>query len=100
MADWGSHLPIAQAVYLLCAATSIACALLLYRGFKRTGARLLLWSGLCFVGLAINNALLFVDRALFPGTPLNFMMDMSIWRGLAALTGLMLLIFGLIWDAD
>ena len=47
-----------QLVYLLCALTSLACAVLLLRGYFRTRVRLLLWSGLCFVGLALNNALL------------------------------------------
>ena len=47
-----------QLVYVLCALTSIACAVLLLRGYFRTRVRLLLWSGLCFVGLALNNALL------------------------------------------
>ena len=30
-------------------------AVLLLRGYARSASRLLLWSGLCFVGLAINN---------------------------------------------
>ena len=47
-----------QLVYVLCALTSLACAILLLRGYFRTRVRLLLWSGLCFAGLALNNALL------------------------------------------
>ena len=52
---------MAETVYLLCAGTSAACALVLLRAHHRTGTRLLLWSGLCFVGLALNNAVLVLD---------------------------------------
>ena len=48
-------------VCVLCALTSLACAVLLLRGYFRTRARLLLWTGLCFAGLFINNMLLIVD---------------------------------------
>jgi hypothetical protein len=48
-------------VYLLCAATSIVCAILLIRGYRRARERLLLWSGACFIGLALNNVLLVID---------------------------------------
>ena len=54
------------AVYMLCAATSLACAVLLLRGYRRSGARFLLWSSLCFVGLALNNVILFVDKVVLP----------------------------------
>lgn len=83
---------MATVVYALCGLTSIACAVLLLRGYRTSGARLLLWAGLCFVGLAINNVLLFVDLRVVPGT------DLSVWRSLPALTGLALLIYGLVWE--
>ncbi len=83
---------MAQTVYILAFVTSLACALMLWRGYARSGTKLLLWSGLCFFGLALNNALLFVDLVLVPG------IDLSIWRSLAALAGLALLLYGLIWD--
>lgn len=86
---------MAEAVYILAALTSCACAALLLRGWFRSHTRLLLWSGLCFVGLAANNILLFVDLVLFPSTNLN----LELWRNLAALVGLSLLIYGLIWDS-
>lgn len=82
---------IEGAVYFLCALTSVACALILLRGYQRNRTAILLWSGLCFVGLAFNNILLFVDL-LTPQVPLE------IWRLLPALVGLMLLIYGMIWD--
>jgi hypothetical protein len=81
-------------IYLLCTATSLACAVLLLRAYRTSGARLLFWSGLCFVGLALNNALLFVDLQLVPQT------DLFLVRSLPALLGLLALIFGLIWDAE
>lgn len=83
---------MATVVYALCALTSIACAVLLLRGYHGTGARLLLWSGLCFVGLAINNTLLFVDLRIVP------QVDLSVWRSIPALVGISLLVYGLIWD--
>lgn len=79
-------------VYVLCALTSLACAVLLLRGYFRTRVRLLLWSGLCFVGLAVNNALLVVDVN-------TLTTDLSNWRTLPALAGVSLLVYGLIWDS-
>jgi hypothetical protein len=80
-------------VYALCGLTSIACAVLLLRGFAATSARLLLWAGLCFVGLALNNVLLFVDMRVVSEV------DLSVWRSLPALAGLILLVYGLVWEA-
>ena len=85
---------MAETVYLLCALTSIACAVLLVRGYAASGSRLLLWSGLCFVGLAANNVLLVVDLLVVPTV------DLSLWRTVAALAGLSSLVFGLVWDAS
>jgi hypothetical protein len=83
---------MATLVYALCALTSVLCAVLLLRGYRSTRARLLLWAGLCFAGLAINNVLLFVDLGLVPGV------DLTVWRSLPTLAGLMLLIYGMVWD--
>jgi hypothetical protein len=92
---------MAEAVYLLCALTSIVIAVLLFRGYARSGARLLMWCALCFVGLAINNALLFVDKVVYPDVDLWFMsLSAAVWRGIAALVGLLLLLWGLIWDSE
>jgi hypothetical protein len=91
---------MAEAVYLLCAATSVACAVLLVRGFARSRMRFLLWSGLCFVGLALNNILLFIDKALLPDRQQIGGVDFALLRTAAALAGLSLLLYGLIWDAE
>jgi hypothetical protein len=53
-------------IYALCALTALACAWLLLRAWARSRARLLLWSGLCFVGLTANNVMLILDRLVFP----------------------------------
>ncbi|HEX6640181.1 MAG TPA: DUF5985 family protein, partial [Thermoanaerobaculia bacterium] len=53
-------------VYVLCAATSGLCAVLLLRGYRKSRARLLFWSGLCFTGLALNNLLLVIDVRVVP----------------------------------
>lgn len=80
-------------VYVLCAITSLTCAVLLYRGYRHSRARLLLWSSLCFAGLFLNNLLLIVDTR----TP---NVDLSFWRTLPALAGIAMLVYGLVWDAD
>jgi hypothetical protein len=81
-------------VYSLCAATALACTALLLRAYRTSGARLLLWSGLCFAFLTLNNVLIVVDLIILPGV------DLFIVRNLTALTGLVLLLYGLIWEAE
>jgi hypothetical protein len=79
-----------EAVYLLCAATSILCAVLLLRGFRASKTRLLFWSSLCFAGLALNNVLLLVDLLVVPA------FDLSIYRNLVALASMLILLYGLV----
>lgn len=79
-------------VYLLCFATSSACALLLLRSYAGSGVRLLLWSGLCFLGLAMNNALVVLDLLVIPD------IDMRVARLLLALAAVSILLYGFIWD--
>lgn len=86
---------MAETVYILCALTSIACAALLLRGYTRSRTRLLLWSSLCFVGLALNNVILFLDKVVFAKGP-----DLTLYRSLTALVALLVLVYGLIWDSD
>jgi hypothetical protein len=85
---------MAETVYLLCAATSSLCAVLLLRGYWRTQTRLLFWSGLCFLGLALNNAVLVVDLIVVPDV------DLSTWRTVPAVIGLSLLLYGLVWESE
>lgn len=85
---------MAEIIYLLCALTAIACSWLLLRNYFVTGGRLLLWSGLCFAGMSLNNLFLIMDKMLFTN------MDLSIWRLLAGLLAMLLLLYGLIWEND
>ena len=85
---------IDDVVYTLCVLTSLACTVLLWRGYRRSRARLLMWSSLCFGGLALNNALLIVDLRVLPA------IDLSVWRTVPALAGIALLVYGLVWDAE
>jgi hypothetical protein len=82
---------MADMAYILCTLTSILCAVLLLRGYKQSHSRLLFWCGLCFVGLALNNILLIIDVRT-PDT------DLSHIRSLPAVAGVLLMIFGFIWE--
>lgn len=84
---------LATVVYVVCAATSILCAGLLIRSYVAGRVRLLLWSALCFVGLAVNNILLVVDEKVVPDIDLQLLRDAS---GVAAVG---ILLFGLIWES-
>lgn len=84
-----------SAVYLLCLATSAICAVLLARSYSRTGARLLLWSSLCFVFLALNNLIVVIDILVLPTQ-----VDLSIWRLVASLVAVGVLLYGFIWEAE
>lgn len=85
---------MAEAVYVLCAITSLLCAVLLLRSWFAAKRRLLMWSALCFVGLMANNLLLVVDRILVPSV------DMSMIVKLPALAGVALFVFGLVWEQE
>ena len=82
------------ATYVLCALTAATCAVLLLRGYARSGMRLLFWAGICFVALTAENTLLFVDVVV-----LGPHIDLTWLRNSIALGGLMTLLFGLIWNA-
>jgi Family of unknown function (DUF5985) len=83
---------VAEITYILCGLTSIACAVLLLRGYLTSRMPLLLWAALCFLGLTIDNALLFVDLVLLPHV------DLSMLRTTAALAGTVVLLSAMIWD--
>ena len=71
---------MAEVVYVLCALTSNACAVLLLRGSLASRTRLLFWGSFCFTGLALNNVLLYVDLVMTPPT-----VDLGILRSAVAL---------------
>ena len=84
---------IALAIHILCAATSLACSVLLYRGYRRTGARLLFWSGLCFLLLAGNNFVVIIDMLVIEN------IDFRMLRIFLSLAAVSVLLFGLIWES-
>jgi len=83
---------MATAVYALCAITSIACAVLLLRGYRASRLPLLFWAAICFVGIAINNVLLFIDLQIVPTA------DLSVWRSLPAVLGVSAFLYGLVME--
>lgn len=84
---------MAAVVYLLCAITSALCALLLLRAWRESRQRLVLWTGLGFAGLALNNALLVVDLSVFQD------IDMQLVRDASGLLAVLVLLAGLIWES-
>lgn len=84
----------AAAVYLLCGLTSATCAALLAKTFLRSGARLLLWSALCFALLACNNLLVIIDLLLLPS------LDLRLPRLLLSFAAGAVLLFGFVWDVE
>jgi hypothetical protein len=84
---------MAEAIYVLCALTSVGCAALLHRQYARTGMRLLAWSSVCFAGLAVNNLIVLLDLVLFPH------IDMSLLRSGVALLAVSALAVGLVWES-
>lgn len=83
---------MAEAVYVLCAITSVLCAALLARSYRSQRTRLLMWSTLCFVVLAINNILMFVHLVIVPE------LDMSLLRAATAFVAVNLFLIGLLWE--
>jgi hydrogenase/urease accessory protein HupE len=81
-----------EIIYILCALTSLFCAVLLWRSYRRSRTKLLMWSTLCFFGLAINNVLLVVDLVVVPDA------DLALVRGAVALGSMLMLQIGLIWE--
>jgi hypothetical protein len=88
------HIGFPAAVYVLCLLTSGACAYLLMRNYRRTGTRLLMWSALCFLFLALNNGVVFLDAVILPD------IDLAIARLALSLAAAAVLLFGFIWDLD
>jgi hypothetical protein len=86
---------MAGAVHIVGTLVALCCAILLLRGYARGRQRLLLWSGLCFFGLAISNALVFVDLIVFPTQ-----IDLYLPRLATAAVSMLLLLYGLIWEGE
>ena len=84
----------AAVVYLLCLATSLGCAWLLGRSFRRTGTRLLLWASVCFAFLAANNFVLVLDMLVWPA------IDLRLLRLLLSLAAAGSLIWGFSYEVE
>lgn len=86
---------LAEAIYLLCAATSLVAAGMLLRQYRRRRSPLLLWSVIGFAGLAVNNVLVYSDLVLFTG-----IVDLSLLRSAVGAIAMLALVYGLIWEAS
>jgi hypothetical protein len=85
---------MAGVIYSLCALTAFLCAWLLLQAYRRSRYRLLLWGGLCFCGLTLSNVLLVVDKMFMP------LAVFPMWRLVIALTAMLVLLYGLIWECE
>jgi hypothetical protein len=84
----------AVTIYGACMLTALLCAFFLFRAYRHSHHRLLMWSGLCFAGLTLNNLLLILDKLVFLDV------DLSIPRSATALFAMAVLLWGLIWDSE
>jgi hypothetical protein len=85
---------ISAAIYALCALTSLACCLMLFRSWLRTEASILFWSWLCFAGLTLGNVLLILDKLVFS------LVDLRPARMLVVFISVSLLLYGLLWEDE
>lgn len=81
-------------VYLLCLATSTLCAGLLLRAYLKNRSKLLLWTSVSFVFLALNNLCLVADMIIFPNVYLTPL------RQLTSALAVGVLLYGFIWEAE
>jgi hypothetical protein len=82
------------AVYILGTIVTLSCGVLLARAYAVVRKRLLLWSSVCFFGLAVSNLLVFIDLVILPST------DLYRWRLLTATASMLILLYGLIWEGE
>ena len=81
-------------IYVLCLLAGVLCTWLLLRGYRRSGTRLLLWSGLCFGFLSLNSLVVLTDILLLPAG------DLQLLRHIASLAAVGTLLFGLVWEGQ
>lgn len=84
---------MSEAIYLLCAFTSVVCAVLLARSYLVRRTRVLLWGTWAFVGLSVNNLVLVVDRVVTGPA-----VDLSIARAATGFVAMLALVIGLVWE--
>ncbi len=83
---------MAISLYVITILVTLFCAVLLLRAYARVRRGLLLWSGLCFVGLTVDSVLVLADMMLFPSV------DLYSWRLASVAISVSLLLFGMIWE--
>lgn len=83
---------MALALYIVTILTTLFCSVLLLRAYVRVRRGLLLWSGLCFVGLTVDSILVLADMMMFPS------LDLYHWRLASVAVSVSLLAFGMIWE--
>ncbi len=86
---------MASAVYLLGMCVALACGVLLARGYRQSRQRLLLWSSICFLGLALSGGLLFLDLSVLPPQ-----VDLHLLRRAVTAGSMLVLLYGLVWDSE
>jgi hypothetical protein len=84
----------AEAIYLLCAVTSLTACGLLFRRYLQRRTPLLLWSCIGFFGLAINNVLVYVDLVVFVA------ISLSAIRAVVGALAMVVMLWGLVWEGD
>jgi hypothetical protein len=82
------------AVYIIGVVVTFCCGVLLMRAYANVRKRLLLWSGICFFGLAVSNLLVFLDLVILPDV------DLYRWRLITAAVAMLLLVYGLVWEGE
>ncbi|HEX5064914.1 MAG TPA: DUF5985 family protein [Myxococcota bacterium] len=85
---------MAQIVYILGTLVTLLCTVMLLRAYWRVRLRLLLWSALCFAGLTLGNALVYVDLVIVPEA------NLYLWRLSVSALAMLVLVFGLVWESD
>jgi hypothetical protein len=83
---------MAETVYIVCAVTSLLCSVLLLKRYGQSRSGLLLWSGVAFLCLTVAGILLFVDLVIVR------QVDLMMYRNLATLAGVLVLLSALIAD--
>jgi len=85
---------MAAASYVFGMLVALLCGILLARGYRQSHQRLLLWSSICFLGLSLQSALIFIDLVLLPNT------DLHLLRRSVVAVSMIVLIYGLFWDSE
>ncbi|HKR26156.1 MAG TPA: DUF5985 family protein [Acidobacteriaceae bacterium] len=85
---------MAAAVYILGFVVTLVCGVLLSRAYAVGRKRLLLWSAVCFYGLAVSNLLVFLDLVVLTHV------DLYPARLITAALAMVILLYGLIWEGE